>query len=387
MKNADISRKFLEKNIDRFISIRHKLHMSPELAFEEKQTSAFISNYLNDIGLKVSTGIGGTGLVATLSGGNAPTIGLRADMDALPIREKNNFSHASHVDGKMHACGHDGHITILLALAELLVREKSRPGDVHFYFQPAEEIGSGAQSMLEDNVLKRFPCDKMIGFHNWPQLPLGVISVRHGVQMSAFQSLEVDLLCGGGHAAMPENCPDIFSAMSDFLNHTSSSLKELTSENAPVSFSFTRVRGGTAINLIPTKISLEASFRYSSSDQFSIAAEIVNKIQSKISLSHSVNIESRWIERFSPLTNDEAVTSRLINSLSGVSNLIYKETKIPSMVSDDFGYFAEQIPSCYFWIGSGQKDTNLHADNFDFNDEILKIAPVVLHNFVMSSGS
>ncbi len=387
MKNINISRKFIAKNIERFISIRRELHMRPELAFEEKETSARIANHLTDIGLTVSKGIGGTGVVATLKGGNAPAIGLRADMDALPISENNSFSHISQIEGKMHACGHDGHMTILLAVAELLVQENNRPGDVHFYFQPAEEIGSGAQSMLEDNVLKKFPCDQMIGFHNWPTLPLGTISVRPGVQMSAFQSLEVDLLCSGGHAAMPENCPDIFSAMSDFLNQSKIRLKKLTDKNAPVSFSFTRVKGGTAINLIPTKISLEASFRYSSNDQFLNATKIVDEIHKKIVKRYEINMKIKWIERFSPLVNDKIVTSNLVDSLAGISDITFKTTDIPSMVSDDFGYLAEHVPSCYFWIGSGQKNTNLHADNFDFNDKILEIAPVILHNYVMSSDS
>jgi hippurate hydrolase len=307
-------------------------------------------------------------------------------MDALPIIENTHVAHSSRNAGKMHACGHDGHITILLALAELLVQEKERPGDVNLYFQPAEETGSGAQSMLEDGVLKRFPCDQMLGLHNWPTLPLGVVSVRQGVQMSAFQSLELDFLCGGGHAAMPENCPDIFSAMSDFLSQSYSKIRNLKHENAPVSFSFTRVKGGSAINIIPTTISLEASFRYSSNSQFLMVCEIVDEIRKQIIKNYGVDIDLRWIERFAPLVNDEVVTSSLVKSLSDIPSVKYQETAAPSMVADDFGYFAEHVPSCYFWVGTGQKNTNLHADNYDFNDNVLKIAPAILYNYVMRSG-
>jgi hippurate hydrolase len=383
---TDNSRDFLAENLERLGSIRREFHMRPELAYEETETSARIANFLTDIGWTVSRGIGGTGIVATLAGGTGPTIGLRSDMDALPIIENSSVAHSSRNEGKMHACGHDGHITILLALAELLAREKRRPGDVHLYFQPAEETGSGAQSMLEDGVLTKFPCDQMLGFHNWPALPLGVISVRQGVQMSAFQSLELDFLCGGGHAAMPENCPDIFSAMSDFIRQSYSRLRDMKHESAPVSFSFTRVNGGSAINLIPTKISLEASFRYSSNSQFLMAHDIVDEIRKQIVTNYGVDVEMRWIERFAPLVNDEVVTSSLVKSLSDVPGVTYREAATPSMVADDFGYFAELVPSCYFWIGTGQTNTNLHADNFDFNDNVLKIAPAVLHNFVMCSG-
>jgi hippurate hydrolase len=377
---------FLAENFERLCSIRRDFHRRPELAFEETETSDRIARFLTDTGWTVSRGIGGTGIVATLAGGTGPTIGLRADMDALPIVEKSGVAHASSCEGKMHACGHDGHMTTILALAELLAREKRRPGDVHLYFQPAEETGSGAQSMLEDGVLTKFPCDQMLGFHNWPSLPFGTVSVRHGVQMSAFQSLEVDFLCGGGHAAMPENCPDIFSAMSDFLRQSYSRLRNLKHESAPVSFSFTRVNGGSAINLIPTKISLEASFRYGSNRQFLIVRDIVDEIRKQTVTNYGVDIEIRWIERFAPLVNDEGVTSSLVKSLSDIPGVTYRETETPSMVADDFGYFAELVPSCYFWLGTGQTNTNLHADNFDFNDNILKVAPAILHNYVMSRG-
>ncbi len=377
---------FLAENLERLGSIRREFHMRPELAYEETETSARIANFLTDIGWTVSRGIGGTGIVATLAGGTGPTIGLRSDMDALPIIENSSVAHSSRNEGKMHACGHDGHITILLAAAELLAREKRRPGDVHLYFQPAEETGSGAQSMLEDGVLTKFPCDQMLGFHNWPTLPLGVISVRQGVQMSAFQSLELDFLCGGGHAAMPENCPDIFSAMSDFIRQSYSRLRDMKHESAPVSFSFTRVNGGSAINLIPTKISLEASFRYSSNSQFLMAHDIVDEIRKQTVTNYGVDVEMRWIERFAPLVNDEVVTKSLVTSLSDVPGVTYREAATPSMVADDFGYFAEIVPSCYFWIGTGQTHTNLHADDFDFNDNVLKTAPAILHNFVMRSG-
>ena len=386
MANADASCAFLAENLERFSSIRREFHMRPELAYEETGTSTRIADFLTDIGWTVSRGIGGTGVVATLAGGTGPTIGLRSDMDALPILEKNSVAHSSRYAGKMHACGHDGHITILLAAAELLAREKQRPGDVHLYFQPAEEAGSGAQSMLEDDVLTRFPCDQMVGYHNWPALPSGVISVRPGVQMSAFQSLELDFLCGGGHAAMPENCPDIFSAMSDFLRQSYSRLRNLKHESAPVSFSFTRVKGGSAINLIPTKISLEASFRYSSNHQFLMACDIVDEIRKQTIEHYGVDVEMRWIERFAPLVNDKGVTSSLVKSLSDIPGVTYRETATPATVADDFGYFAEHVPSCYFWIGTGQKNTNLHADNFDFNDNVLKTAPAILHNYVMCGG-
>ena len=383
---TDTSCDFLAENFDRFASIRREIHRRPELAYEETETSDRVANFLSDIDWTVSRGIGGTGIVATLAGGTGPTIGLRADLDALPIVEKSSVAHASNYEGKMHACGHDGHITILLALAELLAREKQRPGDVHLYFQPAEETGSGAQSMLEDGALTKFPCDQMLGFHNWPTLPFGAVSVRQGVQMSAFQSLELDFLCGGGHAAMPENCPDIFSAMSDFLRQSYSKIRNLKDESAPVSFSFTRVNGGSAINLIPTKISLEASFRYSSNRQFLMVRDIVDEIRRQTVTNYGVDIETRWIERFAPLVNDEGVTSSLVKSLSDVPGVSYRESATPSMVADDFGYFAELVPSCYFWIGTGQTNTNLHADNFDFNDNILKVAPAVLHNYVMCCG-
>ncbi|MGI9200100.1 MAG: M20 metallopeptidase family protein [Woeseiaceae bacterium] len=383
---ADSSCDYLAENFDRFSSIRREIHRRPELAYEETETSDRIASFLTDIDWTVSRGIGGTGIVATLAGGAGPTVGLRADMDALPIVEKSGVAHSSSNAGKMHACGHDGHMTIILALAELLAREKQRPGDVHLYFQPAEETGSGAQSMLEDGALTKFPCDQMLGFHNWPTLPFGTVSVRHGVQMSAFQSLELDFLCGGGHAAMPDNCPDIFSAMSDFLRQSYSRIRNLKDASEQVSFSFTRVNGGSAINLIPTKISLEASFRYSSERQFLLVRDIVDEIRKQTVTHYGVDIETRWIERFAPLVNDASVTSSLVKSLPDVPGVSYREAATPSMVADDFGYFAELVPSCYFWMGTGQTNTNLHADNFDFNDNILKVAPAILHNYVMSRG-
>ncbi|QLE79376.1 amidohydrolase [Francisella sp. Scap27] len=356
---------------------RRDIHRHPETAYEEHRTSAKVAELLTSFGLDVVRGLAITGIVATLKGrlGDGPLIGLRADMDALNLQELNTFSHCSHHDGKMHACGHDGHTAMLLGAAKYLADAPDFSGTVVFIFQPAEEGEAGAKSMIADGLFDDFNVDAVYGMHNWPGLEEGKFATHNGPVMAGMDLFDITIIGKGGHAGMPHLGIDPIAAAGQLIN----SLQNIVSREIPPLesgvISITKMSGGEAYNVIPNEVTLSGTVR-------SFSAEIQNKIEDRMrqqveSLSLSFGAKGNLdYRRIYPATiNDPKhfeICTNVATSLVGNDNV--DSFSHPSMGSEDFAFMLEKRPGAYIWIGNGvTKDgaSGLHNPFYDFNDNIL----------------
>ncbi|MEO5701813.1 MAG: M20 aminoacylase family protein [Casimicrobiaceae bacterium] len=359
---------------------RHHLHAHPETAFEEQQTSAFVAERLAAMGLEVHTGIAKTGVVGVLraSGdrGDVPAIGLRADLDALHIEERTGVAHVSQVQGKMHACGHDGHTTMLLGAAAALKRRQKLAGTVYFIFQPAEENEGGGRVMVEEGLFDRFPMRAVYGMHNWPRLPLGKMAMREGPLMGAYDVFEIVATGKGAHAAMPNEGKDPML----FAAHAINALQTIVARNLhPLDagvVSVTQVHGGDTWNVIPQEVVLRGTVRsFKAAVQDLMEARmrtIVNGAAAMFDISATVRYERRY-----PATVNSPQETRHAISAAGlvVGPGNVDTDPMPNMGSEDFAFMLQQKPGCYVWLGTGSGDDcpGLHNPQFDFNDEALAI--------------
>lgn len=364
--------------LSRYRKLRRLIHAEPELGFQEHRTSALVADQLRSLGLDVTTGIGGTGVVATISKGRAErTIGLRADMDALPMQELNEFAYRSRVENCFHGCGHDGHTTMLLAAAELLVHSAQFEGTVHLIFQPAEEGLGGAQAMLEDGLFERFPCDSIFGMHNWPRLPAGHFAVRSGPFMAAADSFRIVLRGKGGHAALPHTTLDPVVAAA----HVITAMQTLVSRNADplrsVVFSVGQIQAGVAHNVIPETAELQGSVRFLDREsQASLSARFRHLVES-VAMGFGIAVEEfDYRNTFPVLVNAEVPTREAIRAgaaVAGEHNV--SASAEPIMGSEDFAFMLQRVPGCYILIGNGGGDAAcmIHNPHYDFNDEIIPV--------------
>jgi amidohydrolase len=357
---------------------RHRLHAHPETAFEERETAALVAELLESFGIAVDRNIARTGVVGTLKG-SVPgdgAIALRADMDALHIEERNDFPHASRVPGRMHACGHDGHTTMLLGAAKHLAETRNFAGTIHFVFQPAEENEGGARVMVEEGVLQRYPVDAVYGMHNWPELPVGQFAIRPGPMMAAFDIFEITISGRGGHAALPHLAVDPIIAAAQVVNglQTIASRNVHPLESAVVSV--TQIHGGDTWNVIPETVVLRGttrSFSPSVQDQLEPA---IRRIAEGACQACGARMALRYERRYPPTLNAPAETeiaAQAAGSIVGEGNV--RRDFLPSMGGEDFAFFLEKKPGAYIWVGNGSADKGgmLHNPHYDFNDEILPL--------------
>lgn len=360
-------------------SWRQHLHRNPELSYQEHQTSAFIAERLQECGIDVEVGVGGTGLVGTLRGsreGNT-RIALRADIDALAIQEETRLPYASINRGVMHACGHDGHTAILLGAAKYLAATRDFAGTVHFIFQPAEEMGGengGASLMIRDGLFQRFPCDYIYGLHNWPGMPVGTFATKAGPMMASGDSFRITVIGQGGHAAQPQKTTDPVHIAGHLIVALQSLVSRFTDPLQAAVVSCTQIRGGDAYNVIPNSVELCGTVRVF--DPL-LRARIEEKLQSvtrSICESFGGFCEIVFNRDYPTLINDPGATAHALSAADEVFRSSNVERNPPqTMIVEDFAFMLEHAAGCYAWIGNGSEENarRLHSSKFDFNDDAL----------------
>ena len=366
----------VQKRHEEMTGWRRELHSRPELAFQEKWTSDFVAEKLESFGLPIHRGLAGTGVVATLKNGEGPSIGLRADMDALPLLEKNQFGHRSQNEGKMHACGHDGHTTMLLGAASVLAESPSFRGTVHFIFQPAEEGGGGGNVMVKEGLFEKFPVDAVYGMHNWPGMEPGEIGVHKGPVLAANDAFDLEIQGKGGHAAMPDLCIDPILAASQVVSALQSVVSRGINPVDSAVVTVTQIHAGDAYNVIPDSVKLCGSIRTFKKEVrekvISSMESVVKGVASGLGASAELRVKQGY-----PATINTAQEAKKAASAAA---RVVGETKVildadPSTGSEDFAYMLQARPGCYIWLGNGNRDGGcmLHNPHYDFNDEILPI--------------
>jgi hippurate hydrolase len=356
---------------------RRDIHAHPELGFQETRTSDLVAAKLESFGLEVHRGVGKTGVVGVLRAGSGKkSLGLRADMDALPIQEANTFAYRSRNDGRMHACGHDGHTAMLLGAAKHLAATKAFDGTVNFIFQPAEEGLGGAQAMLADGLFERFPCDALFGMHNRPSLPVGSFAVRAGPMMAGGGFFDITVTGKGAHGARPETGidPVIVAA------HIATALQTVVSRNvAPVEtavVSVTRIQGGDAYNVIPQSAQLGGTVRAFSRQVMDQIGESVKRIATGVAAGFGASAEVDLSWGFAPTVNDPGeaeFAAGICAELVGMERVDRNPPLI--MASEDFSFMLEKVPGCYVNIGNGEGESGceVHNPGYDFNDRALPL--------------
>lgn len=360
--------------IEDAINWRHRLHAAPELGYQEHHTASLVAGLLETFGLQVHAGIAGTGVVGTLSNGPGPVIGLRADMDGLPIQESGNVPWKSRHDGCMHACGHDGHMAILLGAARQLSDTRQFSGTLQFIFQPAEENLGGARAMLADGLLERFPLDAVYGLHNWPGLPSGHVALNDGAMMASLDTFEIILTGKSCHAAMPEEGADPLIAGAQLLL----ALQTLTARHiSPLDaavLSVTQINGGTALNIIPDRAILRGTFRCLKDCVRDRIMQLVRDMVATLPLAFGVCGQVSFATGY-PVTQNHAPQAQKIRAIAAEllgADRVHGQLH-PSMASEDFAFMLQACPGAYFWLGADEATPSrpLHNDSFDFNDRLI----------------
>ena len=356
---------------------RRDLHAHPELGFEETRTSDLVAAKLAAFGCEVHRGLGKTGVVGTLrAGAGARSVGLRADMDALPIEEANTCAYRSRHQGKMHACGHDGHTTMLLGAARYLAETRNFDGTVHFIFQPAEEGMGGAKAMVEDGLFEKFPCEAIFGMHNRPGLPIGHFAVRAGPMMAAGAFFDIRVTGKGAHGARPETGIDPVMVAA----HIAIALQTIVSRNAPpvetAVLSVTKIHGGDAYNVIPQTAQLAGTVRAFSREVMALIEASMKRIVKGVAEAFGATAEMDFRFLFAPTVNDarEAeFAAGICAGLVGTHNVDRNPPLI--MASEDFSFMLEKVPGCYINIGNGEGEggCEVHNPAYDFNDAALPL--------------
>ena len=356
---------------------RRDIHAHPELGFEETRTSDLVAEKLAAFGIEVHRGLGRTGVVGTLrAGSGSGTLGLRADMDALPIEEANTFAHRSQHAGVMHACGHDGHTTMLLGAARYLAETRRFSGTVHFIFQPAEEGIGGAKALVDDGLFERFPCAAIFGMHNRPSLAVGRFAVRAGPMMAGGAFFDIHVTGKGAHGARPETGID--SAL--VAAHIAVALQSIVARNtAPVEtavLSVTKIHAGDAYNVIPQTAHLAGTVRAFSRDVMATVEAAMRRIAIGTAQAFGATAEVDFRFLFAPTVNDAAqaeVAAAVCTELVGADHVERNPALI--MASEDFSYMLERVPGCYINIGNGSVEggCEVHNPAYDFNDDALPL--------------
>ena len=366
-----------EQLIETLTTWRRHLHANPDVTQEEGPTAAFVAQRLRELGVTdIETGIGGFGVVGTIRrGGGNRSVGLRADMDALPIQEAStDLTYRSTKPGVMHACGHDGHTTALLGAAALLLRDESWSGTVRLVFQPAEEGGGGARAMIEDGLFRRFPMDRIFGWHNWPGLEVGTIAVHDGPVMAAGRRFQILIDGHAGHAALPHLTHDPIVA----AGHAIVACQSIVSRNLdPLDsavVSLTKIEGGEAWNQIAAGVVIRGSLRYLRDETGAMIGEALARIARGISETFQVDARAEVLGGVAVTANHPAERD-LAAAAAGAVTTVRRDLPA-AMTGEDFSEFLREVPGAFVWIGNGPSEggRELHHPNYDFEDRVLPTA-------------
>jgi len=360
--------------VESMVRWRRDLHAHPELAFHEFRTSDRVAASLSALGIEVHRGLGRTGVVGTLRQGDGPAIGLRADMDALPLVELGDIAHRSIHQGRMHACGHDGHTAMLLGAAQHLARTRDFKGTVHLIFQPAEENEGGARAMVEEGLFTRFPCDGVYGMHNWPGLPAGQLAINDGPMMAALDTFEIEVTGKGAHAAMPHQGIDPFMSVAQLVMALQTIPSRSVSALESAVVSVTQIHGGDAMNVIPDSVVVRGTVRCFSED---VRQHIEARLQSICAMTaeaHGAKAVVSYRRGYPATVNtsrEAHLAYQVAAQLVGHGNVV--QGIKPSMASEDFAFMLQACPGAYLWLGADgpQASKPLHNPRYDFNDSIL----------------
>lgn len=376
------------------IDYRRDFHKHPELGFEEKRTSKIIAKVLNDLGFEVKRNVAKTGVVGLLKGVKpGPTIALRADMDALPIQEKTGLPFASQEEGKMHACGHDGHMSILLGTAMVLAQIRNKiNGNIKFIFQPAEEGPGGAKPMIEENVLSNPDVDAIFGLHMAHDVDAGKIGVKEGAMFASIDEIDITIKGNSSHGARPHEGKDAVLIAADLVNSLQNIVSREIDPNEAAVITIGKIEGGYRRNVIADKVELEGTVRCVNPEVRRILEErIKNKIKG-VSNSYGVEINVDYRNMYPSLINDPEKT-KLLRTVAvdvlGTENV--EKTKKPTMGGEDFAYFLKEVPGCYFWLGGRNvNDERTHASKhnpyFTFDESVLKYGVEILSRTVIKAS-
>lgn len=371
---------------DEIIRIRRDIHQNPELAYEEVRTAELVAKQLESWGIPVVRGIGVTGVVGTIKGNkdNGRAIGLRADMDALPMQEVNTFEHASQNAGKMHACGHDGHTAMLLAAARHLAQHRDFEGTVHAIFQPAEEGHGGAKAMIDDGLFERFQIDAIFGMHNWPGMEVGSFGLTAGPMMASSNTFGIHITGKGAHAAMPNLGADPIIAAVQVVQSLQSIVARNRNPLDPAVLSVTQIHAGSADNVIPGDALIRGTVRTFTDSTLDLIENRMQAIceQTAAALDCTANLD--FVRKYPPTVNTPAETefcASVMEGIVGTERVVRNIT--PSMGAEDFAFMLQHKPGCYVWIGNGTGDhrspghglgpCTLHNGSYDFNDDLIPL--------------
>jgi amidohydrolase len=366
--------------------IRRNIHAHPELGYEEHRTSDLVATKLTVWDIPITRGLGGTGVVGVIigTGGTGPTIGLRADMDALPMKELNTFAHASTYDGKMHACGHDGHTTMLLGAAHWLSQHRNFPGKVILIFQPAEESAGGAKRMIGDELLLQFPLDAIFAMHNWPSHDFGTFGVRAGPMMAASNSFRVTVKGRGSHAAQPQRSVDPVMTAVQIAQSWQTIISRNVNPSKSAVLSVTQIHAGSAINVIPDEAILIGTVRNFDPDVLDMIENRMREIAEHTATAFNATVDFRFMRSYPAVVNHENETAFAVEVLEGIVGKDKVNAHMePTMGAEDFAFYLEQVPGCYVFIANGRDDhrddlddigpCSLHSPRYDFNDALLPL--------------
>ncbi|MGE0745158.1 MAG: M20 aminoacylase family protein [Rhodospirillales bacterium] len=354
---------------------RHTIHAWPELAFEEQRTSDFVAAKLTEFGIEIDRGLAGTGVVGTIRcGSGTRTIGLRADLDALPIEEANDLPYRSQRPGLMHACGHDGHTTMLLGAAKYLAKTRNFDGTVHLIFQPAEENEGGARVMIEQGLFHRFPVEAVFGMHNKPGIPVGKFAILSGPMLASYDIFEIAIHGTGTHAALPNSGVDAIVVAGQVVG----ALQTLVRSNVhPVDcavVSVTQIHGGDTWNVIPATVVLRGTARfYKKSVQDAVEAAMRRLVDGVVA-GFGARAEIRYERRYPPLVNhpsETEIAATVAGQVAGSQNVM--RDILPAMAAEDFAFMLEKVPGAYINVGNGPGEDGcyLHNPHYNFNDDAL----------------
>ena len=375
----------IARSRDEIQSIRRDIHAHPELCYEEARTAELVAQKLESWDIEVTRGLGKTGVVGVLKkGASKRAIGLRADMDALPIPELNTFAHASRHENKMHACGHDGHTAMLLGAAQYLANHRDFDGTVVFIFQPAEEGGGGAKAMIEDGLFERFPVDAVFALHNWPGMAAGEFGARVGATQASSNEFEIRIEGVGAYAAIPHDGVDpVFTAL-----QIGTGLQSIVTRNKrPIDaavLSITRMQAGHAINAIPTTATLGGTVRTFSTDVLDLIETRMREIVAATAAAYRCKAEVSFVRNYPPTVNTQSETQFALGVMRDVVGAQKVNTNVdPTMGAEDFSFMLLERPGCYGYIGNGLGEHRehghgigpcmLHNSSYDFNDDVLTL--------------
>jgi hippurate hydrolase len=365
--------------------IRRDLHAHPELCYEEYRTSDVIAAKLTEWGIPVVRGLGRTGVVGIIQNGSSKrAIGLRADMDALPMQEVNSFAHASHHQGKMHACGHDGHTAMLLGAAYHLARHRNFDGTVYLIFQPAEEGGAGARQMMEDGLFERFPMEAIYGMHNWPGAPAGTLSVVPGPMMASSNEFHVVVKGKGSHAAQPHKGIDPVMIAVQIAQSWQTVITRNKSPLDTAVLSITQIHAGSATNVIPDEATLIGTVRTFTTPVLDLIENNMRRVAEHTAEAFGAEVDFEFKRNYPPLVNHAKETAFAVEVMKAVVGPDKVNDNVePTMGAEDFAFFLQKKPGCYIFIGNGEGEHRdgghglgpcvLHNGSYDFNDNLLPV--------------